>query len=261
MLDAIRELRRHRDLLYMMTWREVKVKYKQSVMGMLWAVLMPMMIICAGLVLRVAFTAVSGAPLTAEDVLAVAVKAAPWAFFVAALRFGTNSLIANVNLVTRVYLPRVVFPLAAVLSQLVDFAVAMAVVAIVAVAAGIGITVHVLWIPLLLTGVIVLATAGAIFCSATGLFFRDVKYLVEVFLTFAIFFTPVFYDASLLGRWAPVLLLNPVSPLLEGIAGAVVFHRSPPIPWLLYSIGAAALLLWGSLAVFRKLEPYFAESI
>jgi ABC-type polysaccharide/polyol phosphate export permease len=105
MSHTIRELFNHRDLLYMITWREIKLKYKQSVMGMLWAVLMPIVIVCAGLMVRFAFATVSGIPLALSDLTSVTVKAVPWAFFVAALRFGTNSLVANTNLVTKIYLP------------------------------------------------------------------------------------------------------------------------------------------------------------
>src|SRR6266545_2684276 len=128
MLHAIRELVNRRDLLYMITWREITVKYKQSMMGMLWAVLMPAVIVCAGLIIRYAFAMVSGKSLVLSDLTSVVVKAAPWAFFVAALRFGTNSLVANTNLVTKIYLPRVIFPLAAVFSQLLDFLIAGVVV-------------------------------------------------------------------------------------------------------------------------------------
>ncbi len=124
MLQAIKEVIYRRDLLYMITWREIKVRYKQSVMGMLWAVLMPTAIVCAGLIVRYAFATVSGRPVALYDLTSVAVKAAPWAFFVSAIRFGTNSLVSNASLVTKIYLPRLVFPVAAVLSALFDFLIA-----------------------------------------------------------------------------------------------------------------------------------------
>src|SRR5207344_1591647 len=106
---------------------------------------------------------------------------------------------------------------------------------------------------------IVLAVAFAIVLSAASLFFRDVKYLVDVFLTFAIFFTPVFYDSSMFGKWAPLLLVNPISPLLEGLSNALVLHQSPSLPWVCYSFAFTALLTLGSLVLFAKLEPLFAE--
>jgi ABC-type polysaccharide/polyol phosphate export permease len=245
----------------MLAWREVKVRYKQSVMGLLWAVLMPLVIVGAGLIVRLAFTHASGTPLARLDLVSVAVKAVPWAFFVSALRFGTNSLVTNANLLTKIYLPRLIFPLAATLAQLVDFVVAAAVIAIFLFIMRTGLSVHLLWVPLLAGVLIAMAASLAIILSAASLFFRDVKYLVEVLLTFAIFFTPVFYDSSLFGPWAAVLLLNPVSPILEGLAATVVGHREPSLLWLSYSLTVTALLVVIAVALFRKVEPFFAESV
>lgn len=261
MFSTIREIFYHRDLLYMMTLRELKVKYKQSVMGMLWAVLMPLVIVCAGLIVRYAFAIVSGTPLALLDLAPVAVKAAPWAFFVASLRFGTNSLVANANLVSKIYMPRLIFPLAAVLSQMFDFLIAAVVVSVLLLVARVGLSVHLLWLPLCIGALVILAAALAIIFSAATLFFRDVRYIMEVFLTFAIFFTPVFYDAALFGHWAPLLLVNPVSPLLDGISTTVILHRSPSLPWLFYSFVVTGLLFTVAIVEFKKLEPLFAERI
>lgn len=259
MFLTIREVLDRRELLYMITWREIKVKYKQTVMGVLWAVLMPLIIVCASLVARVALAEMSKTSLAWSDLASVTVKAAPWAFFVSALRFGTNSLVANTDLITKVYLPRVIFPLAAVLSQLVDFLIAGAVVSLFLVVVRVGYSVYLFWLPVLLAPLIVLAMAFAIVLSAASLFLRDVKYIVEVFLTFAIFFTPVFYDTSVFGQWAPILLLNPVSPLLEGLSATVILHRSPSLLWVSYSFVVTALLIAVAVRTFRKLEPFFAE--
>ena len=261
MIYAIQELFARRDLLYILTWREVKVRYKQSVMGLLWAVLMPLVIVCAGVVVRYAFSRVSGTPLLVSDLASVTVKAAPWAFFVAALRFGTNSLVSNSTLVTKVYMPRLAFPISAVCGQLLDFVIAAAVIAVFLLLVQTGISIHLLWLPLLIGCLILLAIAIAVITSAASLFFRDVKYLVDVFLTFAIFFTPVFYESSIFGQWAPLILLNPVSPLLEALTTTVIQHQAPSLPWLCYSFVFTALLCMTSLAMFTKLEPLFAESV
>ncbi len=261
MVDGLKELFDRRDLLYIVTWREIKIKYKQSVMGMAWAVLMPCIIVCAGLIVRFAFARLSGNPLTLADLAFVAVKAAPWAFFVSALRFGANSLVANTNLVTKVYMPRLVFPIAAVFSQLFDFVVAGVVITVFLVISGVGVSVHLIWVPVLIVLLVLLATAFAIMFSAATLFFRDVKYIVEVILTFAIFFTPVFYESHLFGPWAPLLLVNPVSPLLEGLSTVVILHQSPPLLWFVYSSVVTAVLFILALLMFQKLDPFFAESI
>ncbi|MFI5315531.1 MAG: ABC transporter permease [Myxococcota bacterium] len=261
MKSAIRELIERRDLLLIMTGREIKVKYKQSVMGMLWAVLMPIVIVCSGFIVRFALAGVSGKPVVLTDLTAVAVKAAPWAFFVSTLRFGTSSLINSSHLVTKIYLPRLIFPLAAVLSQLLDFAIAAAAVAIFLAIARAGVSVQLLWLPLLLGALVLLATSLAILFSAASLFLRDVKFIVDVFLTFAIFFTPVFYESSLFGNLAPLLLANPVSPLLEGISTVVIQHAAPSLPWVAYSCAVSVGLFAISLTAFKRLEPFFAESI
>ena len=261
MSSSLGQLVAKRDLLFMLTWREIRIKYKQSLMGMLWAVLMPVVIVAAGVVVRAGFSMISGRPLVAADVASVMVRAVPWAFFVSSIRFSTTSLIANTTLVTKVSLPREVFPVAAMLSQLMDFVVASLVLVVGLAVLKVGLSVQLLWLPVLIGILVVLTTGLGIVLSAGSLFFRDVKYLVEITLTFAIFFTPVFYETRMFGRWAPVLMLNPVASVLEGISDVVVRHTPPPLPWIGYSALCAAAILVIAIAVFRKLEPYFAESV
>jgi ABC-type polysaccharide/polyol phosphate export permease len=124
----------------------------------------------------------------------------------------------------------------------------------------VGVSIQLLWLPCLILILVVLTTGMGILLSAASLFFRDVKYLVEVLLTFGIFFTPVFYEASMFGRWAPILMLNPIAPLLEGITDVVVRHTSPPLAWVSYSALCAVGIFAGALAIFHALDPYFAES-
>src|SRR5437867_7805429 len=243
MSTSLAELAARRDLLYMITWRGIRIKYKQSVMGMLWAILMPAVIVAAGVVVRYGFSLMAGTSLAPADVASVSVRAVPWAFFVSSVRFATTSLIANTNLVTKIYLPREIFPVAAMLSQLVDFGVASLVLLVVLTALGVGVSVQLLWVPVIVVILVVLTTGLGILLSAASLFFRDVKYLVEVVLTFAIFFTPVFYDAEMFGRWEGLLMLNPVAPLLEGFSNVIVKHASPPLAWLGYSAVVALLTL------------------
>jgi lipopolysaccharide transport system permease protein len=261
MRDALRELMRSRELLYMISWREIRIRYKQSVMGLLWAVLMPMIITGAGVLVRLVASKVSGRAITGADIGGIGVKALPWAFFVSALRFGTASLTGNNSLVTKIKFPRLVFPLSSVLTSLFDMAVAIPVLLFLLPFAGARWSIAMLWVPVLLL-VLILFTAGlCILFSAANLFFRDIKYIVEVVLTFAIFFTPVLYDASVAGKWRWVLMLNPVAPVLEGLNSTVVRRQQPDLPWLAYSVGVSALLFWFGVIFFRRLEPRFAESI
>ena len=255
------EIVTRRDLLVMLVWREIKVKYKQSVMGFLWAILMPALIVSAGVIVKYAFASLSAKPLQTSDVISVAVRSVPWAFFVSSIRFSSTSLVSNANLVTKIYMPRVIFPIAAVLSQLIDLAMATVVLAIFLVFTGAHVSIEMLWLPLLLAIMVLLVTGFSIFLSAAALFLRDVKYIVEVIMTFAIFFTPVFYDVSMLGKWAHILLLNPVAPLLEGISAAVLGRPMVLGGWVLYSAVVAVVGFMGALAFFKRTEPYFAESV
>ena len=256
-----RAARRWWDLVVMLAWRDIRIKYKQSVMGFLWAILMPALVVGAGIAVQYGLGWYSGRQVDARNLAAVAVKSVPWAFFVASLRFATTSLIANTTLVTKVYLPREVFPIAAVLSQFADFCVAAAAVAAILALTGVGASVELLWVPVLVLGLVALCLGLGMFLSAGALFFRDVKYLVDAVITFAIFFTPVFYPVEIFGRHAGVAMLNPVAPLLVGLADVVVAHRAPSLAWTAYALGVAAACCAGGVLAFRRLEPLFAERI
>lgn len=259
--SMFRELIQYRNLLWMLTWRDVKIRYKQTVMGFLWAIFMPMLIVSAGLIVKKGFSVVSGKPLNMADLASVSVKSLPYSFFIASIRFATNSLVSNTNLVTKIYFPREVFPIAAVLANLFDFLLASAVLAGILAVTGFQVDAQILWVPVLVLLLILLTMALGMLLSCANLFFRDVKYIVEVLVTFAIFFTPVFYDASLFGKWAPVLMLNPLGAILESINNVVILHRPPDPFWLLYagawSLGGL-LLCW---PLFHRLEFLFAEKI
>ena len=261
MIESLRELLHRRDLLFMVAWRDIRVKYKESVMGLLWAVLMPVVIVSAGMLVKFAFAMLSGRAVHVLDVMGVAVKSVPYAFVVASIRFGTMCLITNQDLVTKIYLPRLVFPFAAVLSQLFDFGIASTVVGIALACGGVGVSAQLLWLPLLVLLLVLLATGLAVLLSSITLFMRDVRFVVEAILTVAIFFTPVFYSPAQFGARATVLLLNPLSPILEALAATVVEHRAPSLPWLAYSAVWAVGLFVGAIVRFRRVEPLFAENI
>lgn len=260
-MNNLRTLLRYRELAYLFTWREIRIRYKQSIMGILWAIFMPALIICAGALVRVVASKWSGKPLTVQDIASVIVRAVIWAFFVSSIRFGTNSLTNNATLVTKIAFPKELFPIAAVMSSLFDFTVAAVVVAIALPLLGVTPHLQALWsIPLLLVTVL-LVIGLALVLSAANLFFRDVKYLVEIFLTYAIFFTPVLYPASMAGQWRSLLYLNPISPLLEAISGAVIQGSIPDPYWVCYSVVFSLILLTAGYWLFKQLETNFAERI
>ena len=199
MREDLKELSKYRELLLMITYRDIKVRYKQSVMGFMWAVLMPILIVMSGIIVRYAYALASHKPLSIEDITSVAVKSLPWAFFVSSIRFSCLSLTNNSNLVTKIYFPKEIFPISAVMASFFDFLVASCALIIFLIVAKVGVSLNLLWVPLLLATMILTAIGIGLVVSAASLFFRDVKFIVEVFLTFGIFFTPVFYDVRMLG--------------------------------------------------------------
>jgi ABC-type polysaccharide/polyol phosphate export permease len=257
----LRELVRYREVLYVFVWRDIKIRYKQSVMGILWAVFMPIVIVAAGVVVKLAFAHISGRAMETQEIATVSVKAVAWAFFVSALRFGTNSLIGNSNLVTKIYFPKMTFPMSAVLSSLFDFAISCAALTVILAFVGVGFGLNLLWVPVLVVVLVVFTFGLTGPLAVANLFFRDVKYLVEIIVTFAIFFTPVFYEASLFGKWERVIMLNPMAPILEGFRAAVVLNQAPAVGWLAYSGAIGAALTFLAVYAFARLEPRFAESI
>src|SRR5690242_140697 len=124
MIGAAKELIQYKHLLFTLTWREIRIRYKETVMGFLWAIFMPVLVVVSGLVVRKAFSVVSGKPIEYTELISVVVKSLPWAFFAGSIRTATNSLLTNSNLVTKIYFPREVFPFSSVLTHLFDFAVA-----------------------------------------------------------------------------------------------------------------------------------------
>jgi lipopolysaccharide transport system permease protein len=268
-----------RDLLYQLARRDVRIRYKQAVMGFAWAIFMPLLVVLAGFLIRLAMATVSGSELQTTTVAGLAVKSLPWAFFVGSIGFAVNSLTGNMNLVTKVYFPREVLPIASIGAQLFDTMIGAAGLLVILPFLGVRPTLALLWVPLLALILILFTAASGLFLSCANLFFRDVKYIVQVLLTFGIFFTPVLFEPAMLGpTGAQLVMLNPLAPLLEGIRLAVVqgHNLAEPLmqltkhgteavawhPWYLVYSGAWAVIgLIGSALMFHRLEFVFAEYV
>jgi lipopolysaccharide transport system permease protein len=273
--EAATELWRFREMLYQLTLRDIRIRYKQAVIGFGWALLMPALVVLSGCLVRFVMTRKSGAPLDLAGIASIAVKALPWSFFVGTISFATQSLTGNLQLVSKVYFPRAVLPLAATLGQAFDAAIGALVLALVLPFLGVHLSMGLLWVPVLVLLLFLLTVAASLFLSCANLFFRDVKYIVQVMLTFGIFFTPVFFDPEMMGqRLARLIMLNPLSPLLEGLRLAVVQQHDLLIPliapdgiviwspfYLVYAALWAVLGLGVSAMIFHRSEFVFAEYI
>lgn len=273
--EMVAELVQYRELLWQMILRDVRIRYKQAIMGFGWAVFMPLLIVGAGFLVKYAMAQMAGREVNPAELSGMTLKALGWAFFIGALGFATNSLTTNINLVTKIYFPREVFPLSAVLTQAFDSAVGSTVLGVLLLAFfGVGVSWQLLWVPVLVVLLILFTTAAALFLSCANVFFRDVKYLVQVVLTFGIFFTPVFYEPQFFGpKGCVAMMLNPLAPLLEGLRLAVIERHnlleplwaSGALAWhpgyLIYSAAWSIAGCFGAWYLFHKLEFVYAEYI
>ena len=264
------------DLLTQLTLRDLRLRYKQSIMGFLWAILMPLLIVLAGVMVRFAVASVAGQPVDKTTLANLVIKAIPWSFFVGSIQFSTLSLVSNMNLVTKLYFPREVLPMAATMAQAVDAAVAgLAAFPILILLLDVHPAVTWLWAPVLVAMLLLVTWTFALVLSCANLFFRDVKYLVQVGLTFGVFFTPVFMEPVAFGPAAPFVMLNPLSPILEGLRLSMVQGHNLLTPlctsttaictwnpaWLLYSTAWGVIGFVVASLLFHRAEFLFAEHV
>jgi len=272
--EIARDYITYRDLLWQLVLRDVRIRYKQAVMGFLWALFMPTLLVLAGLLVRIAVADSAQPGLGAPGIGGIAARGVLWATFAAAVSFGTASLVGNAVLVGKIYFPREVLPVAAVLSNAFDGLIGGVVVAIAAPFLGAQATLALLWVPVLVVLLLLLAVGVVLAFSALNLFFRDVKYIVQALMTVGVLFTPVFYRSTDLGATgARLIAYNPLSPVLEGVRLSVFWGHNllEPLvvdgltawsPWMLWysaALGIGGILL-ASLA-FHRAEGIFAERV
>jgi ABC-type polysaccharide/polyol phosphate export permease len=244
MTAVIADLAGARSLLFQLVRRDIRLRYKQTAMGFLWALFMPVLVVFSGVVVRLVIARFGGGPVDRAVVGALAVKSVPWGFVVGGLGFTTTSLVTNANLITKVYFPREVLPLAALLAQGFDSGIALLAAFLTLPLLGFVVGPALLWVPVLLLLLFLQVLAAGLILSCGNVFFRDVRYIVQVLLTFGIFFTPVFYEPAMLGGVGGVLvMLNPVAPLLEGLRLAVLQGHDLLHPVLVVS-GGATVAVW-----------------
>ena len=261
MFQMLQEICKYRDLLFMLTVRDLRVRYKQAAMGFLWAIFMPVIAVLAGIVIKKAMAVVAQQPFDTQGIASISVKVLPWTFFVSSIRFAVQSLVGNSALVTKIYFPRAVLPLSSMIACFFDLGISVIVLTVLFAFFHLGVSIHIVWLPLLIIFLFNFTFGLGLMLSAANLFFRDVKYVVEVILMFGIFFTPVLYDAKSFGNQAFIMLLNPVGSILEAINQIVVIQQAPDLAWLSYAFASSTLMLFFGLWIFHKKESEFAENI
>ncbi len=259
-LSDFKELWASKELLYFFTWRDLKIRYKQTMIGVLWALFQPF-------ITMVIFTIFFGmfGKIPSDNIpypVFVYSGLLLWQLFSASLLQASNSLVGQQNLLTKVYFPRLILPISSIFSNLVDFAVASLIL--------IGLMVYYGFVPhlvgLLLLPILVIITCVfslglGFFLSSLNVKYRDIKYILPFFVQLLLFVTPVIYSPSILGTWSWVLALNPMTGVIKA-ARAALFGLQP-INWFLLFLSAAVsvvLLVLGYI-YFKKTERYFADLI
>ena len=254
------ELWEYRELLYFLVWRDIKVRYKQTALGAAWAILQPFLTM---LVFSLFFGRLAKVPSDRVPYPVFAFAAlVPWGFFANGLSQSSDSLVGSANLIKKVYFPRLAIPLAAVLSGVVDFALAFGVLVGMVLYFGIVPTAHVLWLPAFLLLALVTALGVGLWLSALNVEFRDVRYVVPFLIQFWMFATPIAYPSSLLySKWQPLYALNPMVGVVEGFRWALLGTKGRPGPMFAVSALAAVVILIGGAFYFRRMEKTFADLV
>jgi lipopolysaccharide transport system permease protein len=254
-----RELWEARELLYFLVWRDAKVRYKQTVLGAAWAILQPLMTMG---VFAVFFGRLAGMPSDGVPYPLFAFAAlVPWTYFATALGAGAASLVGSQHLVAKVYFPRLVIPIAATLTPLLDAAIAFATLLAFQAWYGVLPTSNVWLLPGFALLAVVTALGAGVWLAALNVEYRDVRYVLPFLIQIWMFLTPIAYPASLVPeRWRLLYGINPMATVVEGFRWALLGSH-PPGPMVAVSVVVAVTALAGGLAYFRRLEGTFADVI
>jgi lipopolysaccharide transport system permease protein len=257
----LRDLWIYRELIFFMMWRDVKVKYKQTLLGMAWAVIQPVMtmLVFTFLFDRIAKLPTDGIPYPVFSFTALL----PWGLFVVALNQGSRSLVAHNNMVTKIYFPRLILPMSSVFAGLVDFAIAFVILVGLMLYFRVTPAYELLWtLPFFLLLALITALGVALWLSAFNVKYRDVNHALPFLTQFWLFLTPVAYSSSVISeKWQLVYSLNPMAGVVNGFRWALLGSGNGPDITLWISATISILIFISGLFYFRSMEKTFADTI
>jgi lipopolysaccharide transport system permease protein len=256
----LKELWDYRELLYFFIWRDIKVRYKQTLLGGAWAIIQPFftMVVFSLFFGRLAKIPSDGVPYPIFSFAALV----PWTFFSNGLSKASTGLVGNANLIKKIYFPRLAIPIANLLSGVIDFVLAFMMLIGMMIFFGITPTINVLWLQFLLLLALVTSLGVSLWLSAMNVQFRDVQYIIPFLTQFWLFATPIAYPSSLLSEpWRTIYAINPMVGVVEGFRWALLGTNTVPGPMIIVSSLVALLLLISGLFYFRRLEKTFADVV
>lgn len=257
----LKEVWRYRELIYFFTWRDIKVRYKQSILGILWAILQPLL---SMVVFTIFFGGLAKVPSDGLPYPIFSYTAlVPWTFFAAALNTTARSMVSSGNMISKIYFPRIIVPLASIMANLVDFLIAFVILIGMMFFYHIFPTINLIWLPLLLLLAIMIAMGVGLWFSALVVMYRDFGYVVGYLATFWQYVSPVIYSASLVpAKWRLLYSLNPMTGVIEGFRWALLGTNISITP-LMFAISAliSVVIFVSGLFYFRRMERIFADMI
>jgi lipopolysaccharide transport system permease protein len=254
------ELWEYRELLYFLVWRDIKVRYKQSVLGGAWAIIQPLftMVIFSIFFGKLAKMPSDGIPYPIFSYAALV----PWSFFANGLSQASNSLVGSSNLIKKVYFPRMAIPIASVLGGIVDFVLAFAMLVGMIFYYGMIPTWNVIWLPFFLLIAFITSLGVSLWLSAMYVQFRDVRHVISFLTQIWLFATPIAYPSSLLAEpWRTFYGINPMTGVVEGFRWALLGTKTAPGPMVIVSSLVALAVLISGAFYFRRLEKTFADVV
>jgi lipopolysaccharide transport system permease protein len=256
----LRELYAYHELLYFLTWRDVKVRYKQTLLGVAWALLQPL---CMMAIFALFFGRLVGVPSDGVPYPLFAFAGLlPWTFFSTAITSGGNSVVNSANLITKVYFPRLLVPTAAVAASLVDFGISFLALIALMVYYSVPVSPRLLMIPILFLLLIAIALAFAILMAALNVKYRDIRFVLPFIIQLWFFASPIIYPSTLLPpRWQWVFALNPMTGIIEGFRASLFGVREFNWPAIAISAVFSIVLLVCATATFKRMENSFADII
>lgn len=254
------ELWEHRELLYFFIWRNIKVRYKQTVLGGAWAVIQPFLTM---IVFSIFFGRLAGIPSEGVPYPIFAYAAlVPWTYFANALSQASNSLLEHERMITKIYFPRLLLPTSAVLSGLIDFAISFSILIGMMVWYGLTPTVGLFLVPFFVLMATLTALGVSLWLSALNVQYRDVRYVIPFVVQFWLFCTPIAYPSSLVpAKWHTLYGLNPMAGVVEGFRWALLGSPSFSVGLLAASLFTVLIVLISGLYYFRKMEETFADVV
>ncbi len=256
------DLWRYRELFYILSWRDLKVRYKQTVIGVAWSVVRPLL---TTVIFTVVFSRIAKLPTEGSAPYPILVFAGmlPWYFFSNSLSEASNSLIGNTNLISKVYFPRLIIPASSIITSFVDFLISFALLVLMMIYYQFVPSWHMIFLPVFMLIALCASLGAGLWLTTMNVKYRDFRYIIPFIVQFGMYISPVGFSSTMITeKWRLLYSLNPMVGVIDGFRWCIIGNAAPIFwPGFLASLGGIVFLMWYSIRHFRKMEKAFADYI